>query len=428
MTLRMYLRASAAALVAGLMVVGLSAAHAQEVTIRYWSFLDPNASNPRSKAQTQMIEAFEQKNPGVKVAVEVVHWSKIVPMLITAVGAGNAPDVALIHSSRMTKVIEAGSVIPLDKFADGMSDADKNDFLLPFKDYYEQNHLYSLPAEHRVESVLMYRKDYLKQVGWDHPPQTWDEVIKVGKALTNGNRWGFVWPLSRKDSAALVKVLQTLYWSEGGSFFNEDGTAAINSPAGIKIGKMIASLAREYKIMPTNAVGVEEGRTMAKSGAVALYVDGSQVFSTIKSGAGVGDNLSSAPLPRFDASKPAPLAIVAGQTLAIAKTSKHPDVAWKFIAYMVSPEAQAVSGKVGGNLPVRKSAFNDPWFKTDIAHELVAWRDYVLAGARPFETHEQSDYMNDSLALAYERILAGQASVEDALNDAAARFDRRAKR
>lgn len=409
---------------AGLITLLSAHAYAEPVTLRYWSFLDPNSSDPRSRAQSEMIKEFEQKNPDIKVAVEVVHWSKIVPMLITAVGADNAPDVAVIHSSRMTMAIKADAVIPLDGYAAGMPARDKSDFLLPFEQYFEQGKLYSLPVEHRVESILIYRKDYLKEAGWDRPPQTWDEVVQIGEKMKAQKRWGFVWPLSRKDSAALVKVLQTLYWSQGGSFFNADGTAAVNSPAGIKIGTMLADLALKDKIMPTNAIGVEEGRTMAKSGATALYVDGSQVFSTIASGSG-GSNVASAPIPRFATDKDSPLAIVAGQTLAITKTSKHPAEAWKFVSFMVSPEAQVVSGRVGGNLPVRRSSFNDPWFKEPAAQELVGWRDYILKGARPFETNEQSDYMNDSLALAYERILSGQASVKDALDEAARRFNRR---
>jgi ABC-type glycerol-3-phosphate transport system substrate-binding protein len=396
-----------------------------ETTLRYWTFLEPTAAGPRSEAQRQMIKGFEDANPGVKVSIEVVHWSKIVPMLITAVGAGNAPDVALIHSSRMTMAIDAGSVIPLDKYAAGLTDKDKADFLLPYDQFLEKGQLYSLPIEHRVESILMYRQDLIEKAGFKEPPKTWEQLVDVGKKIAMPERWAFVWPLSRKDSAANVKILQSLYWSKGGRFFDDNGRAAVNSPVGIEIAEKFKALATQDKIMPTTAIGVEEGRTMMKSGATAMYVDGTQVFTSIAAGAGIGRNLASAPLPRLDAQSAAPLAIVAGQTLAVSSNSKHPDVAWKFVSHMVSPEAQAISGKVGGNLPVRASAYDDPWFKTEDARELVAWRDYIKAGARANEAHELSDYMNDSLALAYEQILSGRVQVKAALDQAAERFNRR---
>ncbi len=183
------------------MLVMSGTAQAAQVTLRYWSFLDPNDPNPRSVAQTKIIEEFTAKNPDIAVKVEVVHWSKVVPMLITAAGAGQAPDVALIHSSRMPMAIEAGAVIPLDRFVSAWSDAQKKDFLLSMEDFLYKGKLYSLPWEHRVESILMYRKDLFDEVGIRQPPRTWSEVEEAARRLTRQNRWGFVWALSRKDAA-----------------------------------------------------------------------------------------------------------------------------------------------------------------------------------------------------------------------------------
>ncbi len=95
------------------------------------------------------------KNPDVAVKVEVVHWSKIVPMLITAAGAGQAPDVALIHSSRMPMAIESGAVVPLDRYVASWSDRERKDLLLALEDLQYKKRVYSLPWEHRVEGVLM---------------------------------------------------------------------------------------------------------------------------------------------------------------------------------------------------------------------------------------------------------------------------------
>ena len=417
-------RRAAGLVLAALAVAGT--AEASQVTLRYWSFLDPKDPNPRSVAQTRIIEDFMAKNPDVAVKVEVVHWSKIVPMLITAAGAGQAPDVALIHSSRMPMAIESGAVVPLDRYVASWSDRERKDFLLALEDLQYKKRVYSLPWEHRVEGVLMYRKDLLEQAGVSTPPRTWAEVAEVARRLTGGNRWGFVWALSRKDAAANVKILQTLYWSLGGDFYNADGTAAIASPAGIRIAQTLADLLQKAKVMPPSIIGVEEARTMAKAGAAVMIIDGTQVVGSIQAGKGIGRNLRTAPLPSFDPLKPAS-AIVAGQTLAITKDAKAPDAAWRFIAHMISPAAQIVNARIGQNMPTRKSAYDDPWFRQEEASELVAWKDYILAGGRPYRTVELSDFMNDVLAAAYEEILTGRAPVKDALDRAAARFNDRAR-
>lgn len=407
-------------------LVSASFAEAAQVTLRYWSFLDPKDPNPRSVAQTKIIEDFMARNPDIAVKVEVVHWSKMVSMLITAAGAGQAPDVALIHSSRMPMAIEAGAAVPLDPYVAAWTEREKKDFLLPFEAMMYKKHLYSLPWEHRVESILMYRKDLFEKAGVDAAPRTWTEVEQAARKLTGPNLWGFVWALSRKDAAANVKILESLYWSLGGDLYGPDGTAAVNSPAGVRIAQTMADLVQKAKVMPSGIIGVEEARSMTKAGTAAMLVDGTQVVGSIQAGKGIGRNLRTAPLPSFDASKPAP-AIVAGQTLAISRDAKDPKAAWRFIAHMVSPAAQIINAKIGQNMPTRRSAYEDPWFRTEEASELVAWKNYIVAGGRPYESVELSDFLNDSLAQAYEEILTGRAPVKEALDRAAARFDERLK-
>lgn len=410
--------------VAVTLLLSTQCAQAAQVTLRYWSFLDPKDPNPRSVAQTKIIEDFMAKNPDIAVKVEVVHWSKIVPMLITAAGAGQAPDVALIHSSRMPMAIEAGAVVPLDRYVAAWPEKEKTDFLLPFDEFRYKGHMYSLPWENRVESILMYRKDLFDKAGVREPPRTWAEVEQDGRKLTAPNLWGFVWALSRKDAAANVKILESLYWSLGGDFYNPDGTAAVNSPAGVRVAQTFADLALKAKVLPSSILGVEEGRAMTKAGGAAMLVDGTMVVGSIQAGKGIGRNLHTAPLPSFDPAKPAP-AIVAGQTLAITRDCKVPEAAWRFIQFMISSAAQFINAQIGQNMPTRKSAYTDPWFRTDAAGDLVAWKNYALAGGRPYVLNEFSDFMNDSLGQAYEEILTGRAPVKEALDRAAARYNER---
>ena len=409
-----------------LLLVSAPVADAAQVTLRYWSFLDPKDPNPRSVAQTKIIDDFTAKNPDIAVKVEVVHWSKMVSMLITAAGAAQAPDVALIHSSRMPMAIEAGAVVPLDPYVIALTEREKKDFLLPFEAMMYRKHLYSLPWEHRVESILMYRKDLFEKAGMDAVPRTWTEVEQAARKLTAPNLWGFVWALSRKDAAANVKILESLYWSLGGDFYGPDGTAAVNSPVGVRIAQTIADLVQKAKVMPSGIIGVEEARSMTKAGTAAMLVDGTQVVGSIQAGKGIGRNLRTTPLPSFDASRPAP-AIVAGQTLAISRDAKDPKAAWRFIEHMISPAAQIINARIGQNMPTRRSAYEDPWFRTEEASDLVAWKNYIIAGGRPYESVELSDFMNDSLAQAYEEILTGRAPVKDALDRAAVRFNERQK-
>jgi multiple sugar transport system substrate-binding protein len=406
------------------LLVSAPCAQAGQVTLRYWSFLDPKDPNPRSVAQTRIIDDFMAKNPDIAVKVEVVHWSKMVPMLITAAGARQAPDVALVHISRMPMTIEAGVVIPLDPIVAAWPEEEKKDLLLPLEQSMYKKHLYSMYWEHRVENLLMYRKDLFDKAGIPEPPRTWAEVEQYARKLTGPNLWGFVWALSRKDAAGAVKMQQALYWSLGGRWFNPDGTAAVNSPVGVRIAQTFADMVQKAKVTPPGIIGDEESTTMMKAGTVAMYVNGSQNVGNVQAAKGIGRNLRTAALPSYDPLKPAP-AIVSGQTLTITRDCKAPEAAWRFIAHMITPASQITNAKISKNMPTRKSAYEDPWFRYDEAGEMLAWKDYILAGGRPYEMSEFSDFMGDSLGQAYEEILTGRAPIQEALDRAAARYNER---
>lgn len=394
-------------------------------TIRYWTFLDPMSKDPRSVAQSQMISAFMAENPNVTVKVEAVHFSKLVPLLITAAGANQAPDVALIHYTRIPEAVESGSIIPIDRFVQSMPDQDVDDFLLPLEKTKYKGSLYSLSVEHRIEGVLLYRKDLFTKAGISRPPKTWDELASQAKKLNQPPVWGFVSALSRKDVAANMKMLLPVYWSAGGDFYNSDGSAAINSAAGVKIAKTMADLAFVEKVLPPYAVGVEESRSMMKSGTAAMFVEGTQVYESMRASKAVGDNLGVAPLPAFTAADYPPPAMVAGQTLAISKSAKAPEIAWRFVQFMTSPRAQMISAKIGRNMPVRTSVFSDPWFSTPYGKILSEWKDYVATKGRPPALNVLSDYMSDTLGLAYEEILTSRKDPKAALDQAAARYNAR---
>jgi multiple sugar transport system substrate-binding protein len=415
----------AGALLAVPSIVSLRARAAAGTTLRYWSFLDPSSDDVRSQAQTQMIAGFTARHPDVTVKIEVVHWSKVVPMLITSAAAGQAPDIALVHSSRIPQAVEAGAIVPITRFVDALPQPAQDDFLEPIAKMRYNGQVWSLPSEHRVEGMLLYRRDLFDKAGIKSPPRTWAEVADVARKLQQPHVWGLVWALSRQDAAANVKMLMTEYWAAGGDFFNADGSAAVNSPAGLRLAETITDLARNARVMPDRIVGVEDSRSMMKGGTTAMLIEGTQVFDLINSSKTVAGSLASAPMPTLQPGQYPPDALLAGQTLAVSKDCQAPEVAWSFIEHMTSPEAQLISAKVGGNVPVRGSCFADPFFATKRAAELVSWRDYIRTKGRPFLVNTLSDYMADSLGLAYEEILTGGAAPQAALDAAAARYNER---
>jgi ABC-type glycerol-3-phosphate transport system substrate-binding protein len=398
-----------------LMMCLLAASVYAKTEITYWTFLDPNADGPREEAQRQQIANFEAANPGIKVNIEVVHWSRMVPMLITASSAGRGPDVALNFSPRMAMVIEAGAAQPLDRFISDWSDEQKSDFIVPWDEQLYKGSLWSLHSELRIQNIFYYREDLLQKIGRD-VPKTWDEVAETAIALREGPLWGFAWPLSRKESAAGIQGLLAMWRDAGGEFLNEDGTPAFNGPEGVKILNWFKDL-KEAGGMPPSMLSAEEWLTGLKAGAWAMGCEGTHRVEPARA-AGLGQKLKTAPMPSFKPGRPAP-ALVAGQSFMIGKHSKHPEEAWKFIEHMISPESQLINATLAGQVPTRKSTLQDDWFKGPEAAEMLEWLDYAMNYGESMYYNEQWITLVDAIAMAFEEVLVNDRPVQESLDKAA---------
>jgi ABC-type glycerol-3-phosphate transport system substrate-binding protein len=353
--------------------------NAQAATeIVYWDLIKPGDGTPRGNALGKNIERFHAKYPDIRVKVETVPPTSIEPNLIQGAAAGSTPDVIRIFISNLPLHISAGSIQPLDKFAEKM---DKTDWLLPWQStLVTDGKKYALPYEYRFFGLL-YRKDILQKAGVK-VPTTWDEVCSAGGKINSPQVMGYGMGLSKANNAYyLLEWVEVMFAEAGGQIFGADGKIDPNNPAGLKFFHTIRDLAGKCGASGKAVVEftynhVDEG---LKAGTIAMAGLGTYRLPGIRTG-GAGENADWAPVPTYEKGKPAP-AMVTGWTLTMGKHAKNPDAAWKFMEFMTSPETQVVIAQ-GGESPTRKSPYNDPWFKTPGGKLLAAWGDYMSKSGR----------------------------------------------
>jgi trehalose/maltose transport system substrate-binding protein len=110
--------------------------------------------------------------------------------------------------------------------------------------------------------VLTYRTDLLRQYGYSHPPQTWDELESMASRIQAGERakgrkdfWGYVW----QGAATEGLTCNALEWqvAEGGGRIVEgDKTISVDNPAAIRAWQRAARWIG--KISPPGVVAYRE--------------------------------------------------------------------------------------------------------------------------------------------------------------------------
>ena len=176
---------------------------------------------------------------GIRVNVKLV----VADTLLTAVVAGNGPDVVLsVGSWFPVNYAMRNAVEDLTQFAD---------FDEVVKPFYESaltslrynNGVYALP-ETQEFSVLFYRQDVLDELGLQ-VPKTWDELIALLPTIQGNNlSVGIPYP---DIQTADISILNSLIYQNGGQIYDADAKKTlIDTENGVTAFKLYTSLYNDY--------------------------------------------------------------------------------------------------------------------------------------------------------------------------------------
>ncbi len=198
-----------------------------------------------------LTDKFTQES-GIGVNVEIVNWSVARNTWLTVSQGGAAPDCAdmyWLHSFAAIGGDKYGP-LPINEYHDQWPTLKQDFYPGSLQDSSWQGDFYGIPWRVDIRPMI-YRTDFLKEAGFDAPPDTWEDIIKIGQALTkrdaNGNvtQWGFN-PASAIDPAQTVLPY---YWEAGGEMMSADGkTATINNQAMRQALQFLQDLVWKYKI------------------------------------------------------------------------------------------------------------------------------------------------------------------------------------
>jgi multiple sugar transport system substrate-binding protein len=384
-----------AALAVGLLA-GSTAARADE-TVRFWYHFD-NADNPMS----QLVEKFEQENPGIKIEAENVPWNSYYDNLYTSIVAGNAPDAAMVKMFAQPRLVEMGALEPIgDRIDAWEGKADLQDNLLDLTKASDGNNYY-LPIQY-VVLYLYYRQDMFEEVGLA-VPATCDEFRDAAMKLTrdtDGDGQMDVYGFGFRGGKGGHDHWGSLVLSRGVDF--SDGS--LTSDAGVAGTQFVVDLFQKDKAFPPSAPndGFKEVTGAFKAGKTAMTIH--HIGSSNGMVEALGDAVSAAPVPECGGGR---WTAFGDESTAVFSSAENKDAAWKWISFLSTAGNNAEFNKATGQLPVTKTD-SEGWKLHEKRFVDATVQSLPFANLLP-NVPETSDFVNTVWPVNMQRALTGEIS------------------
>lgn len=279
-----------------------------------------------------------------------------------------------------------------------------------------QDRLYRIPTTSDA-GVLYYRKDLLDKAGVQ-PPETFEQMVNIAQNLQKqgDTRWGYLWQGKQYEgvSAMFVEVLEGF----GGFWANPDTLeVGLDQPQAIQAVEFLRSLiVKGISPRGVSTYGEEETRLLFQSGGSVFVRNWPYVWklanaedSKVKGDVGIK--------PMIHAQGQTGGSCLGGWGLAISKTSRHPEEAWRLIQYMTSEETMKRFVLATGLIPSYQTLFKDP----DILAKFPHFTQLLAAVQKPAlrppiaQYAQASDVLQRYLSAAF----TGRMSSEEAMKAAA---------
>jgi len=386
--------------------------------ITYWP-----AANPIEVDLARGLAAeFMAQNPDVIIHVQPIPAGRSSEEVLLAAIVGHAtPDVCSnINSALLSRLVRAQSVVRLDTLgptAARLRERASDAMLAPVR--LPDGGIYALPWKTNP-MVLLYNSDLVAK-----PPRTYSELRTLFHRLAkdaDGDGRLDHWALFVKPSPTWFERFYDFYplylAGSRGKTLVEHGKVAFDNEAAVAALELLHDGFAAHEL----PLAMFEGRDPFLDGTVAMKIVGPWFLQQLEELKMPGLHYEVAPVPVPDGESPEhAYAFGDLKSIAIFATTRHPDAAGRFVAFLTSPAADRKLVELAAQLPYRRSLTDDP----RIASALDRWHGMRTIAAqvervRDIDIDRDIVEVLDIVSEAYEAAsVYGTVSPARAVHDAA---------
>lgn len=383
----------------------VTAENEEPVEITFWHSYSEGEEKIFSET---VLAAFSEQYPNIKVNAIRMPYEGMDEQLVTAVSGDVAPDVMRMDLTWVSQMAKLGALECLndyegfDEIAARALEGSMNTTLYNGKNY-------GLPLNANT-TVAVYNNAVLAEYGFDGAPETMEELLeKLDKTDPDNNRYLFC--VSGSYNWAMLPFI----WTLGGSVTDDAYTCAsgyLNSEATVKALDTIVGWYNDKTIGPAILGEQPDGWGGIEAGNYTMFVEGPWFFSSEDK----MDTYTPALIPSVNGRS---ISIVGGEDIVMTASGSKKDAAWTFIRFMLEDEQQ-VAMSAAGMIPVTATAME----KIDTsANPYVAVYMEQLKTAEARIPCSSWPTIETILNTAFESVLRGQMTSQEALDEATAQID-----
>ena len=347
-------------------------------------------------ALTEEAQLFEALHPGVKVELISVGIHELYNSAITTGGMRDGHyDLALLVTDWLAEGMAAGAFedllpwhqrIPAHDWPQGWPRSLVEPLVFG-------NRLSSLPW-HDGPECLVYRSDLFGDPTRREafrsqsfreltPPATWEEFEQVARFFTGSGLYGTVFAAFPDGHNTLYDIAIQL-WSRGGELLDSSGKPLITTPQALAAVDFYRRVVRDSSICHPSSPNLDSTQSgdLFLAGEVAMMPNWFGFAArSCREGSPLDGKVAIAPIPTANGAPHVSLSVF--WALAIARGSRHKELAWQFLRFVSSAERDlgiTRHGTVGTRLST--------WRNSELQARIPAYRNVeaISLGARRLPT------------------------------------------
>jgi len=359
-----------------------------------------------------LLARFREQHPAIRI--EGVFSSTYYQKLAAMLAGGEVPDVVTYNLAQVPLLVKKGVVVPAETLSRGATRLNLADLLPAAREMATfDGKLAVVPYVLNSSGLALNAALYQRQ-GLDagSPPATWDDLLEQARRLTgkDGDKdvWGTVFPRGTADP---VSPLLAAIWQNGGDLVDAQRRVVLwTQPPAVEALQFQVDLVHRYRVAPY------PDPANGEAGGVALWHIPPGNISALQLRIKDAFPWTTAELPR----RRAQATTVGGHSLAVLRSGRAEELAWRFVHWYVTPEVNAEYLVATTTLP--------PWRASE---QHARWQAYardeprirpfvrMLGYARPTPKLSRWEDVIGILARARDAAGAAERTPREALEDAA---------